>query len=408
MQNISIHTIEDCLEVLTGLRKHNLKFNINSSDATIINSIARQVFKGTALTDRQYALMTSKLLDYKDQFENNSITGFDMALTKLRKDLRVIDRSKYIKVVTNEEIPFPTDKKIRYIKIKFPFSKNMIGKITNCVSKCLIKNYYHEKGSHEHYFVFNELCTKTIVEEFQNSMFEIDNEILAFYKQIKEIADNVHLNLPVILDNTIFVNDNMKKKIEQETNLDIVKIVDRHRRYGLINLQSNINSDCLYENIAFRNDVDFFCDPNKITVKEIVEALNILNRFPLLVVIESGNEEEQLYSIYNAVKDIIPNEKQSVLFRLDGEHDFNFFVKNNNLNNWVDKSTKIVYIQNDKLPKILLKSEWSPVTAIVFDLSSSSYKRHVQYYIRDCCDLVILRSDNEYYKKIYKQYYDNV
>ena len=40
-------TIEDCIEALAGLRESNLEFTIERSDTTIINSIARQCFKGT-------------------------------------------------------------------------------------------------------------------------------------------------------------------------------------------------------------------------------------------------------------------------------------------------------------------------------------------------------------------------
>ena len=60
-------TIEDLLEMLAGMRT-GAKIDIESSDATIMYSIARQVFKGTPLTDRQFALMQEKLQAYKPQF----------------------------------------------------------------------------------------------------------------------------------------------------------------------------------------------------------------------------------------------------------------------------------------------------------------------------------------------------
>ena len=45
--------IEDCLEAAAGLRQMHL-ITIDNSDKTIMHSIARQVFKGTALTDKQF------------------------------------------------------------------------------------------------------------------------------------------------------------------------------------------------------------------------------------------------------------------------------------------------------------------------------------------------------------------
>lgn len=55
-----ILNLEDCLEHLAGLRESPVKFTIEKTDATIMNSIARQCFKGMALTDRQSALMHEK------------------------------------------------------------------------------------------------------------------------------------------------------------------------------------------------------------------------------------------------------------------------------------------------------------------------------------------------------------
>ena len=91
----NINTIEDLLETLAGLTSSdNLK--IESTDATIIHSIARQSFKGTALTDRQFLLMKDKLQKYKEQFTN---CNFDLAIKTLRLPLRQIDRSKYITLI---------------------------------------------------------------------------------------------------------------------------------------------------------------------------------------------------------------------------------------------------------------------------------------------------------------------
>ena len=74
MNNVT--TIEDLLEYASNLRSMPL-IKLESSDMTIMHSIGRQVFKGTALTDRQLALMQEKLTHYKDQFINLEI-DFDL------------------------------------------------------------------------------------------------------------------------------------------------------------------------------------------------------------------------------------------------------------------------------------------------------------------------------------------
>ena len=124
--DIETHTIEDLLELLAGLRESNLEFTIERSDTTIINSIARQVFKGTSLTDRQFALMKEKLYLYREQFTELN-HNFDIAIETLRHPLREINREKYIKI----ELAGDTSMLQRihngpWIKIRFPFAKKII------------------------------------------------------------------------------------------------------------------------------------------------------------------------------------------------------------------------------------------------------------------------------------------
>ena len=107
-----LHTIEDCLETIAGLSRDS-SIEIDKSDKTIMYSIARQVYKGSALTDKQYALMKIKLATYKNQFLENKFDNFDIALESLRLPLRKIDRRKYIKIVKIENV--------EWIKIRFPF-----------------------------------------------------------------------------------------------------------------------------------------------------------------------------------------------------------------------------------------------------------------------------------------------
>ena len=82
------NTIEDCLEMLAGFRKESESFSLMKEDYTIMHSIARQCFKGTALTDRQYALMQTKLLAYKDQFDKADIP-LEIWIKNLRHPLRL-------------------------------------------------------------------------------------------------------------------------------------------------------------------------------------------------------------------------------------------------------------------------------------------------------------------------------
>ena len=70
---------------------------------------------------------------------------------------------------------------------------------------------------------------------------------------------------------------------------------------------------------------------------------------------------------HNLTKNIIPTEEISVLFRKEnrkeGRH-FNDYVKTQKINNKLDINTKIVYINNKKIPKDLLKEVWEPECVI--------------------------------------------
>jgi hypothetical protein len=96
MKNVA-NTLEDLLEILAGLQGQ-AKIQIESSDHNLLFSMARQVFKGTGLTDRQYELAKEKLLKYKEQFTALDY-NFDMSLEKLRLPLRQLDRSRWMKIV---------------------------------------------------------------------------------------------------------------------------------------------------------------------------------------------------------------------------------------------------------------------------------------------------------------------
>jgi hypothetical protein len=371
MKNVA-NTIEDLLEILAGMKQAS-KIQIESSDATIMHSIARQVFKGTALTDRQFALMKEKLQAYRDQFVALEY-DFDRAVETLRQPLRNIDRSKFIKVVETSDV---FDNKVyesyksnwKWICVRFPFSKKLIMKINEINPT---KDYYHEKGSHTHYFRLNEKNTFSVIEKFKDSEFEIDSYILDFYEKICKIKNDRDLHVPSIIG------------------LELVNVRPSVIEYA--------------ENIALRSTSDMLFKPNEYRVEDILSAVDQLDRYPLLIVLDEKHADEQLYTAYNFYKNFLPAESQSVLFRLDSSanSEFNQMVKDYRLNNWVDKNTKVVYINTNKLPKVLFNSDWRPITAFTFE---SRINRVVDYYIKDYCDLIMFYDDEVSPLRRYSRYY---
>lgn len=406
MQMIGIHTIEDCLEIITGLQKHNLKFEIDSSDSTIINSVARQVFKGTALTDRQYNLMKEKLSKYRAQFETQEIIGFDSALEKLRLPIRHIDRSRYIKLVDHpdDDIVYDDTFNGQLIKIRFPFKKSdimLINEISNT------NTYLHKKGSHSHFFHFNESNVVKLLDRFINKDFKIDEKIKDVYHKAKEIQNNKHSYISGIDKFNLFnIHKNLqpiiKKDLGDITSDNYLKFIDRRIRYGL-DLFDNFDPSTLVERIAYRKDKEFLAKPSEISLNILLDTLLHLERFPMLVVLDKKDCEQQLYEFANYFRDIFPYESQSVLFRIeDSNSGFNQLVKDRKLNNWVDNNTKIVYISSSNLPKVLLTAGWLPITAFSYN---SRVDRTVDLFMQNSCDLIVYREDElspfRRYSKLY-------
>jgi len=67
------NTIERCLEILAGYDEtHRVDpEQLKSSDVNLMQSLGRQVLRGTPLTDRQYELAIVKCKDYYKQYNCN-------------------------------------------------------------------------------------------------------------------------------------------------------------------------------------------------------------------------------------------------------------------------------------------------------------------------------------------------
>ena len=374
-----LHTIEDCLEVIAGL-SCNTSIEIEKSDKTIMYSIARQVYKGSALTDKQFALMKTKLAAYKSQFLENKFSNFDAAVEVLRLPLREIDRRKYIKIVKIEDN--------EWIKVRFPFSKKDIMKI-NSIPKF---SYQHDKGSHEHYFKLTEKSIDNICSQFINTQFEIDKALLDWYEEIRVIKSNPSKYVPGLWNNTL---SNFPKKANMYTsNLSRLQLLDRKRQLGIEYI--TCDKDSTMENlIAQRSHPEICLDPNEYYLDEIIAGLKKLERFPLLVIISPDNSLHELRNFVETFEQHNFNtQKQTVLFRTRStdEYNANNYIKDKKLNNWLDNSTEVVYISKDKLPKLLFKNNWHPQAAI--SMSSVRNNQKVQNYIDSFCDLIIYNDDS--------------
>ncbi len=385
--------VEDYLELLAGLSEKHIekKFFLHTRDQTLVNSLARQTFQATPLTDRQHELTKRKLIEYKEQFDVYSFSNLEEDLNNLRMPLREIDRSKTVTMVNkNDEL---------WIAVRFPFSKKMIKHIDFLQSLQPKKQY--DKRSKTHFIEFSESKLFSVVDRLIDCNFVVDKKLIEFYRILKEMEDNKENHAPGIYGLKI---KNLHEKaidyaisaIGEPSHENLAAYKDRENILGLkhfddVELQKSIsNLQPLTKRILSRSKTGVFVDSKEFTFNNIVESILELYRLPVAIILPKDNELDGLVETHQSFRNIIFDENISVLFRLDNDGDvgyeFNSYVKKNNLNSPLDKDTKIVYINNSKLPKPLISNDWLPEVAILYGNSRTS--NNVQLYLNSC-DLII-------------------
>ena len=396
-----VYTIEDCLELLAGLQQ-GPTIKIESSDMTIIHSIARQVFRGTALTDRQYEVMKEKMQTYKQQFASFEY-DIESAIKVLRQPLRQIDRSKYITIVDSTEVfensvyeSYKADWK--WIKIRFPFSKKLIAALDN-IAYCDRMNHVHKKNSHIHYFPVKEKTVEAVLEKFGDKNFEICSELLEYNNKIKHIRKNLDDYFPYVDESNIYnllpkSKEVLLNELGMPTKENLFLFQDRSTKYGLHTVKGINKTDSLVSKVIFRSRHNILIKPSKYKLSEVISTIAELKRLPLLIEINGSLEE--INFLYTEISKIIPSATHSVLFRLDNagpDELFNQYIKQNNMNVSLDNSPNVVYIsKNSKFPKPLIQKKWQPSCMLVLESKYSGRSR--SELTLNACDLVIAY-DNE-------------
>lgn len=357
----NVKTIEDCLEILV----YDTAFIIDKADVTILTSIARQVRKGTALTDRQYALVKAKMLEYKVQFEKQDI-DVERYVNELRLPLRKIDRSHWLRKIGDK------------LQIRFPFSKKIIDRIEEIRR---IDPKVHGYKEHVHTFPYTErylFQLVTIAKRF-GEKFEIENDLLETYNMLSTMQDNREDYIPGVYN---FKVKNLPDKGLEYLQNDCGNIednislyYDRRFLYGLHIFDENVIEKDLKKystltcKIIQRELPNIFIGQKKYNLNNVVDTILELQRYPIVVIL-GADSLHMLEEFYEASKGVIPAEDHSVLFRLDNmdqaSKDFNKYIQAKKLNNSVAKNTKIVYIKDNKVPKPLVISDFKPAMCITF------------------------------------------
>ena len=371
-------TCEDCLAFLVESGK------METADKTILRSIHKQVSRKTAMTDRQFALVKQKLLTYARLWQENSI-DIKSYVDNLKYPLREIDRSHWIKILRWKEEDV--------LGIRFPFNKKVIDRVEELRRLNEINIKAHSYKDNVHCFpltpqnVFNLV---DIASRFE-SKFSIHQEVIDTYHQLLEYENQKDKYVPGVYgykvknipDNAI---EYLKGTIGQVEDDNLALYYERRHLYGFVAFDQGLldksisKFSTVAQNIIKRKQAVVLINNKTVPINDLMSAVVEVNRLPMLIALNNNQAHDQLFEIHNTLKYIIPNEEMTVLFRKDGQDPFNDYVKDQKLNNKVDKNTKIVYISSNKLPKPLLQADWIANCSLSFDSSKLTHNHVTDYF----------------------------
>ena len=373
------NSLENCLVFL------NENIELKKQDKYLIRSLAKQVLMDVGLTDKQVNLARKKLDEYQSDLDRFDI---DTQHAKQNIDLpiRYLDRSRWIRFENSDE-------GIK-ICVRFLYAKKLINALENVKKYIPTDQADYDAESKTWRFDYSESNLYEIVKAFEKYNFEIHQDVRQLYEQLCELNPNDVV--PGVYQGTIKnIPDNAVQFLKQEIgevdqNHNLVLYKDRSIKYGLHYFDSDILANSLGHysylagKIANRTVPNISIDNSVFSIESIVLALEELHRLPLLIVIPS-QQPEIIVELHKSLKNIILPQDTSVMFRLDNTQEgrpLNDWIKDMDLNNPLDETTKIVYTLDNRIPKPVLNSVWHPGTILSVAQSSMlvSTKRILNYY----------------------------
>lgn len=371
-------TIEDTLEILAGGFPRRINIRLDTADIRLLTSLKKQLAQKIPLTDRQLDLSLKKIEKYRANLEKCNVDVDHILTVKpLKWPLRVIDRTQSVEIETDTTTNKPM------IVVKYVFSKKFAefwAKIEEHTST------YNRTDRGVKKIPYSEKCLYLVVQGLVKMNFTISSEVLEIYEKIEKILENPENFVPYVdyvEDTVVLKNLNSKcksaiiEKFGTHYTCSIFEYVDYAKSLGitlktqnLIKYLSEISPSVLTKKISIESSTRYRLYPENYSLEELFSAVNTFNQWPLVIVVEENDQVLSIVSkMVNELSNIIPKEKINVFFRLKNEQPeyekFNQFIKDNGLNNYIDSTTKVVFISRGRIPKPLLKADWKPTTAII-------------------------------------------
>lgn len=360
----TLDTLEDCIEAIASA---HLKCVL---DSNFFNSIAKITTQDRALTDKQAESATRRLLKYREYFKINNYTGLDNALYNLRQPTRSLDRSRWIKLVDQDNV--------QAIAIRFVYCCSIETVISELSKQCKpIEMPLVKSDQFTQFYSSDDFTLYTVIHALKYADFAVDSALLARYNELAYMAENPQKFLPGVynyqLENVHPVAREYAINLLGPPNQDnLYQYADRRSLLGLecfseTQLKDSIRAmPPLVQRLVQRKFKQVVVSPHTYSMQQLIEAIVLLDRFPLLIVLDENRATQEITQLHTEIAKFVPAEQCSVMFRTSNAkyHKFNHFVNKHELNSPITVNTRVVYIKRNKIPKPLLESGWRPAAAL--------------------------------------------
>jgi hypothetical protein len=383
------HTVESIIELLYTASE----LKTSAGEKKLLRSFSKQFANNIPLTDRQLLLCLKKITAYQTFLETQGVDVDTVLLTTpLRMPLREIDRSQYIKIVKNKT----TGKS--EIEIKFDYSKEFSNTWYE-VSDQLIGDVV--ESSTIKVVNLNENNVLELVRRFKDTAFIIDSDLLELSKKMEYMAENPTLfvtHIDVENDKLVLKNYNSRAYDYIEKNYTLEEGDPKinwlmtakacgisYKSSAAVKEIENLTVSNSAKKILTSVETRFRIDPKDVALEQVVTLLSELHQYPVLCIVDETQEGvDAVLSAYKELQKYLSNDEITVFFRLSngqpGHDEFNQFVRDNHLNNYIDSRTKVVFITKNRIPKPLVQADWQPKCAVVF--SNYDYGK-ISSYLND-------------------------
>jgi hypothetical protein len=383
-------TVDDLLLKIVNFTSPPIEESIQGRDARVLRSLATAVNTHYFITENQSRLLLKILKENQKNltFFTDEISQ-SLSSPSWSKRFRKIDQVKKMYIGNNKEGEL-------CIYVEFTFS-SQIRKILHGLAKQL-ENLIQVNPGKLYTAELTEKNIVTLVEALESQTFEVDETIKNHYETIKSWSREDVCN-QFFIDN--ITHGNFQKAITldlgTETEISENVINDRSMRYQYFTKIPK-KTEFLVDFIATRDQSKIWIDSTKYSLDEIIKSLKELRRLPLLVIFPNSEPTKLFENLSNLDKSLEKNEifdDVGIYFRLPNDpagKNFNQLIAEKKYNSVLDNQTKIVAIQNGKIPKFMIKNSWTPMSIISLD-SNLRYNKSSIY--ANCCDLVISYSPTQ-------------